>query len=320
MKWTTLCLILLIGNLTASAKKIDGDVSPIFDTSPDGNNLVVSIATGQESHLYLYSFETKRLEQLTKEKGSYHSRPMFSNDGLKVVFLNKELDKQISQIAILDLKTREFQKVRTSVSYVTEAIFHPDGKKIVYCASKFIGNYSPIARKAPHDIDIYSINSDGTNESKLTNYSAYELSSISVDMKGERVAFEVTKKDSLEGIYILSLIDTENIQQIEAVNNPRPEIGNSFYGSPFFSKDNSSLSFIAPYQVYTLELESKECRIAWDNTKGDVLMMAIHSRFVNSDEKIIISALKIVGRRYTSDATFMIVDLASGETEELKMK
>ena len=56
----------------------------------------------------------------------------------------------------------------------------------------------------------------------------------------------------------------------------------------------------------------------WDNTKDDVLMMAIHSRFMNSDKKIIISGLKIVGRRYTSNATLIIIDLENGKTEELK--
>jgi TolB protein len=318
--WIAVSLILIVGNFTALAKKIDGDVSPIFDISPDEKSLVVSISKGQESFLYLYSFDKQELEQLTNKKGAYHSRPMFSTDGNKVVFLNKELDKQKSQVTILDMKTRDIKEIETSVSFVTEAVFHPNDNQILFCASSFIGNYSPMARKAPHDIDMYSINIDGTNESKITDYSAYALSSISIDNKGEQIAFKVIKKDKLEGIYIMSLSDTSKIQKIEANNNPRPQIGNDFYGTPYFSKNNSTISFIAPYQVYTLNLSSKECKIVWDNTKDDVLMMAIHSRFMNSDKKIIISGLKIINRQYTSNATIMIVNLENGKTEELKLK
>lgn len=310
----------LIMSFSVSAKKIDGDVSPIFDISPDEKNMILSISKDSESHLYLYSFDTKKLEQMTDNKGSYYSRPMFSPDGKQIVFLNKELDKQKSQIAILDIETRKFREITTTGSFVTEAIFHPNGKEIIYCASKFIGNYSPMARKAPHDIDIYSINIDGTKEKKITNYSAYELSSISIDKQGNKIIFEGTKKDKLEGIYSMSLSDTSVIEKIEAKNNPRKQIGASFYGTPYFSKDNSLISFIAPYQVYTLDLSSKECKIAWYNTKDDEMIMAIHSRFMDSDKKLIISGLKIVKRQYTSNASIMIVNLSDGKVEELKLK
>lgn len=321
MKNTIVLIFLgMIISLSVSAKKINGDVSPIFDISPDEKSLVLSISNDNESNIYMYSFETKALKQLTDKKGSYYSRPMFSPNGKQIVFLNKDLEKQKSQIAILDIETGKIKEINTTVSFVTEAIFHPNGKQIVYCASKFIGSYSPMARKAPHDIDIYTITIEGENETKITNYSAYELSSISMDKLGEKIVFECTKKDRLEGIYMMVLSDTSKTEKIEAENNPRPEIGASFYGTPYFSKDNSLISFIAPYQVYTLGLEDKNCKIVWDNTKDDEMIMAIHSRFMDSNSKLVISGLKIVNRQYASNATLMIVNLADGKSEELKIE
>lgn len=315
-----LSILLFVSNMITSAKKIDGDISPVFDISPDGKSLVLSISKGKESYLYIYSFDEKMLEKLTGRKGTYHSRPMFSPDGKKVVFRNKDLEKQKSQIAILDLESRTIQEIKTTISFVTEAVFHPNGGQIIYCASKFIGSYSPLARKAPHDIDIYSINMDGSNESKITDFNAYELSSISINNEGEMIVFEATKKDKLTGIYMMSLSDTSKIEKIEANNNPRPQVGAGFYGSPYYSRDNSTISFIAPYQVYILDLKSNECKIAWDNTKDDVMIMAIHSRFLISDKRIIISGLKIINRQYTSNAILMAVNFDNGEIEELKIK
>lgn len=322
MKKNLLLIVLLILPTISLVfgKKISGDISPIFDVSPDGKRLALSIRNGKESFIYLYSIDDENLKQLTTKKGAYHSRPMFSPDGKKIVFLTKQLSIQKSQIAVFDLESRKIEELKTSVSFVTEAIFHPDGKRIIYCAAGFIGNYSPMARKAPHEIDIYSVNIDGTNELKITDYSAYELSSISMDKEGRNITFEAKKKDKLDGIYVMSLVNTSKIEKIEAKNNPRPDIGSSFYGNPNYSSDHSSISFIAPYQVYTLDLASKECKLIWDNTKDKVMVMPIHTRFVDSDRKIILSTLKIINRQYASNATFVVVDVEKGKNKELIIK
>jgi hypothetical protein len=40
------------------------------------------------------------------------------------------------------------------------------------------------------------------------------------------------------------------------------------------------------------DLQSKKCELAWDNTKGDEMVMAIHSRFMESEKKSLFRALK----------------------------
>jgi len=300
-------------------QKVNGKISPIFDVSANEKSLAISISSEQGSFIYQYSMENKKLKQLTKKKNSYHSRPMYSPDGKKIVFLSKQIEREESQISILDLPTNRIKLLNTGEAYVTEAIFHPDGKKIIFCGASFIGNYSPMARKDPHDIDIYSINVDGTDLKKITDFGAYELSSLSLNESGEKIIFESTIKDKLEGIYLMSLTDTSQIVKIEAQNNPRPEIGGMFYGTPYFSRDNNHISFIAPYQVYTLNLKNKTCKLAWDNTKDKIMAMAIHSRFLQSDKKVIISTLQIVNRKYSSDAQLMIVDLSTKKVEILRI-
>lgn len=321
MKQIQLSLIFnLLIQFHLAAGKVTGDISPIFDISPDGKTMALSIGSDVESNLFLYSFETRSLTQITNKKNAYYSRPMFSPDGKNIVFLNKDIKNEKSRISILDITTGSIQSITTSVDYVTEAIFHPDGEKILFCGANFIGSYSPLAQKAPHDIDLYSINLNSENEIKITEFHAYELSAISANKTGDQIVFECTKKDRFEGIYSMEIADTANVVKLEVTNNPRTEIGAYFYGSPCFSSDNSSIAFIAPYQVYTMDLSQKTCKIAWDNTKQKDLIMAIHARFKNADEQLVIAGIKIVDRKYASSAEFYIVNLSNGLFEELKLK
>jgi TolB protein len=256
---------------------------------------------------------------LTDAKNEYHSRPVYSPKGDKIIFLSKSLQNQQSDICLLDIESKMITKITKGETYVTEAAFSPIGDKIIYCGAGYLGNYSPVARKAPHDLDLFSINTDGTGFKKLTNLSAYELSSISLSRTGDSVLCELTEKQ-FEGIYLMSLTDTTIIMKIEADHNPRPQIGNAFYGNPVFSKDYKNISFMAPYQLYTLNLADKKYELIWDNTKDEIMAMPIHSRFLDSDKKIIFSILKIEHRQYTTNAEIIIVDLKTKKTETLEIK
>ncbi|MCK4661752.1 MAG: hypothetical protein KAT68_02715 [Bacteroidales bacterium] len=297
----------------------NGYISPIFDLSPDGKNIVIAISKRETSFLYQYSLTDKSLTQLTDKNGEYHSRPVYSPKGDKVIFLSKDLEKQKSDICLLDIHSKEIVKITNGETYITEAIFNPNGDRILYCGAEFLGSYSPIARKAPHDLDLYSIALDATDKQKLTNLSAYELSSISMSQSGDSILCKLTEKD-FNGIYLMSLSDTTIIQKIEAVNNPRPQIGNSFYNNPVYSKDYKNISFTAPYQLYTLNLESKECEEIWSTFGKDNQAMVIFSRFFNSNDKIIFSILRIENRQYSRNAELLIVDLKTKKTTEIEIK
>jgi|GEM_PF-3925556 len=56
---------------------VPGDLSPIFDISPDGRKMVLSISTGETSTLYILSLSENILSQLTGSD-SYYTRPVYS--------------------------------------------------------------------------------------------------------------------------------------------------------------------------------------------------------------------------------------------------
>jgi tricorn protease-like protein len=284
------------------------NLSPIFDISPDNKILVLAISDGPNSNLYLYSLADNKLTQLTNDKG-YYSRPVFSPQGDKIIFLSKGLEAETSDLCSFDLNSKKITKLTDGKTYVTEAAFMPSGDEVIYCGAGTITNYSPLARKAPHDIDLYSIGINGGAPKKLTNFSAYEFSAITPNKKGDTLLCKLIIK-GVEGIYLVSLSDTVKTK-IEAVNNPRPQIGENFYGTPVYSKNNTQITFTAPYQLYIMNLTDKKCTELWSTFGKDEQAMPIFSKFDGTDQKIFFSVLAIVNRQYSRSAQLYSYDLAS---------
>jgi hypothetical protein len=302
----TLCISTV--SFGQNAEKVSGELSPIFDISPDNKSLVLSVSNGDNSTLYIYSFVDNNFTQLTDTKG-YYSRPVFSPKGDKVIFLSKGLNTETSDLCSINLGDKQIKKLTDGKVYVTEAAFQPNGEKILYTGAGTITNYSPMARKAPHDIDLYLMEQDGTNSKKLTDFHAYQFTSIEPNQKGDTILCKLIIKGT-EGIYLLSLADTVKTK-LEAVNNPRPQIGESFYGTPAFSKDNKQISFTAPYQLYTMNLADKKCEEIWSSFGKDEQAMPIFSKFDPTNKKILFAVLAIVNRQYDRNAKIFSYDFAT---------
>ena len=312
-----LVILFLVTSIQVCGQKnkvTQGNLSPIFDISPDNKNIVLAIATGDISNLYTFSLTENKLTQLTDEK-SYYSRPVFSPTGDAILFLSKNLEAETSDLCCFNLNTKKITKLTDGKTYVTEGAYMPNGTEIIYCGAGTITNYSPLARKAPHDIDLYSIKIDGGSPKKLTNFSAYEFSDISLNQKGDTLLCKLIVK-GVEGIYLVSLSDTVKTK-IEAVNNPRPQIGESFYGSPSYSKDSRQISFTAPYQLYRLNLADRKCVEVWSTFGKDDQAMPIFSRFDGTDQQLLFSVLAIVNRQYSRNAQLYSYDLLTKKTIQI---
>ena len=309
-----LSLIVSIRSFGQKESVTPGNISPIFDISPDNKNIAIAISNGPISNLYIFSLAEDILTELTAEKG-YYSRPVFSPQGDKILFLSKNLEAETSDLYSMDLNSKKITKLTDGKTYVTEAAYMPNGNEIIYCGAGTITNYSPLARKAPHDIDLYSIKADGGDSKKLTNYHAYEFSDITANQKGDTILCKMIVK-AVEGIYLISLSDTGKTK-IEAVNNPRSQIGESFYGSPAYAKDNKQISFTAPYQLYTLNLADKKCIEIWSTFGKDEQAMPIFSKFDGTSQKIYFSVLPIVNRQYSRSAQIYSYDLTTKKTTQI---
>ena len=308
--------ILFLFTLTISTATFgQKSVSPIFDISPDNKSIVISIDNGENSTLFIYSLTDSKLTQLTDKKG-YYSRPVYLPKGDKVIFLSKGSETETSDLCSISLDTKQITKLTDGKNYITEATFTKNGDEILYCIAGSIKNFSPLARKAPHEIDLYSMKPDGSNSKKLTDFSAYQFSGITANQNGDTVLCKLIIK-GVEGIYLLSLSDTVQTK-IEAINNPRPEIGTSFYGTPAYSKDNKQISFTAPYQLYVLNLADKKCSEIWSSFGKEEQAMPIFSKF-DGAQKIYFSTFAIVNRQYVQNAKIYSFDLVTKQLKEISI-
>lgn len=312
----TLRSILFLFLLTISVTTLgQRTVSPIFDISPDNKSIVISISNGEKSTLFIFSLAENKLAQLTDSEG-YYSRPVYSPQGDKIIFLSKGLETETSDLCSINLATKQITKLTDGKNYITEAAFTKNGGEILYCIAGSIKNFSPLARKAPHEIDLYSMKPDGSNTKKLTNFNAYQFSGITANQNGDTVLCKlIDNHKGIEGIYLLSLADTVPTK-VEAINNPRPEIGTSFYGIPAYSKDNKQISFTAPYQLYLLNLADKKCSEAWSSFGKEEQAMPIFSKF-DGTQKIFFSTFAIVNRQYVQNAKIYSFDLATKKLTEI---
>lgn len=150
--------------------------------SPNGKEMVVSIHTKREGHLFSVGIDGSNLTQLTSDP-THDVSPYFSSDGSRIVY------SQISdgQGNICTIKSDGSDKVcltsRTTHDY--SPVYSPNGNKIYFLRAATYTNYSPIAPPSWHDIDVYSIDPNGKNLSKITFDNNYRTFYLSINNKGD---------------------------------------------------------------------------------------------------------------------------------------
>ncbi|KOY86647.1 hypothetical protein AD998_11285 [bacterium 336/3] len=316
----TFIIILLFISISLFGQKDNTpaeELSPFFDISPDNKNLVISISNKEGSSLYIYSLINHKITPLTTTKG-YYTNPIYSPKGDKILFLSKDLNSENSDLYSIHLETKKIKNLTNGKIYVTEASFLPNGEKILYCGAEVVTNYSPMARKAPHKIDLYLTEYDADKSQKLTNFRAYQLSNIQPNKKGDTVLCKLISNNATEGFYLLSLADTVKTK-VEVINNPRPEIKDNFYGTPALSHHNKQIAFTAPYQLYIMSLKDHKCEEIWSSFGKEEQAMPIFLRFDKKDEKIFFSILTIVNRRYNFNAKIYSFDIKTKKLTRIEI-
>ena len=94
---------------------------------PSGESIALTISKQGNKDIYLYDFQSKQLERLTKNS-SIDTEASFSPDGNKIAFTSNRTGQV--QVYIKDLKSGKISRATFEGRYNAKPVFSPDGKDL----------------------------------------------------------------------------------------------------------------------------------------------------------------------------------------------
>jgi hypothetical protein len=131
------------GSVSANISMEKAEQFSNLSWSPDGNNVVFQGMSDGQGDLYMYSFDTKKVKQLTNDKFSDY-QPCFSRDGKKVIFTSDRTtyDQSLSQditfnLAELDLATGKVTDIKVfNGANNLDPQYSADGKQVYFLSNR----------------------------------------------------------------------------------------------------------------------------------------------------------------------------------------
>jgi len=276
-------LILFLTMLTSNCNSQPKQNNSVrgFDISKDDSHILFSLVQEGNTTIHEMSIdgsEDKILVEANNDK--FYVNPKYSPDGKHIVFIEYDKkDLQSSKICIISINGKSTRYLLQDEGIVTEAIFSKYRNETIFLKAKEYDSYSPIGVKSTHDYDIYSINLSDGNTKQLSNLNAYSINHIFEVDSSYLLIFKYSGPDG--GMFLFNKNTPEEDRRIVPENDPRGDA--SMYKFPIYNINTNTLAFIAPYQLYLMNMESKTATLLYDN-KGHSHIDYI--TFFNKKEKI----------------------------------
>lgn len=225
-----------------------------FDISPNDKQVIFSYIKDGISGIYIINIDGSNLRRiLSSNNGDYLISPKFTKDGNRFLYLLFKNNSNNTSINICDINGQNNEILTDDNSIITEAIFSRDGKMIYFCKANEYKAYSPIGVAAPHDMDIYSLRLIDKKVSKCSNIKSYGISSLSDFDSNYFMMRNESGPDG--GMVFLSKANGTELRRFVPANNPRklPDI----YYIPTYSDTFKTLVFIAPYEIFKMDMQDK---------------------------------------------------------------
>ena len=173
------------GNIMTFTAKYTDDYSPAI--SPDGKSLVFASNRLQNAELYLMDINTRSLRQLTHTDELDEYMPAFSPDGKSLAFVTERTrggmmlppvqasgsDPSSATIYLMDIDGRNQRPLIDMEGAHRAPVFSPDGKRIAFESRAPTQEHESTPGSVDNNdtLEIYIIQTDGTNKTQLTHNS-----------------------------------------------------------------------------------------------------------------------------------------------------
>jgi Tol biopolymer transport system component len=289
---------------------------PEFDISKDNRKIVCSFYEDNKAGIYEIDITSKNRRRLSPSSRMSLIKPIYSPDNDKVACISEPLIDEIkSKICLIDISSKEIDELTADTLLILECVFSPNGEQIYFSGSKYYGNYSPIAHKAPHEIDIYSVDIKSKRTKQITNFNSYNLHSISINNAGDSLLFHLDSKTK-QGLFLMNIHD-KGLKQIFAKNDLRAEkkLSPYEYYLPVLSKDNLRIAFSEPYELYIMDRQTGISKLIFRN-EPYLVNVAYYIFFYNYNY-LILTLPSNIDKKDSSGDNFGFFTL-NPETKELR--
>lgn len=275
-----------------------------FDLSSNDSLIIFSLNRNGVSSIYEGNFITGDYKVIVAgdETTSYFN-PKYSKDDSKIVFIEWYNVNSINRtIYMSDKDGFDLKQISTGNEIIIDAFFSDFSDRIYYTKASYFGNYSPMAKEQPHDIDIYSIDINVDVEEKVSNLNAYNISGIS-------------EKDSIS--LFIGIDDADNTGVFELKKNIKTKvtpINNSIISSkvhyePLYSKHFNYLAFTSIRDLYVMNLNDNKANLV---IKPSPNQSILYYQFYNTQKKILFT--------YEGDLNFYSVNIDGSGLEKIEFK
>lgn len=239
---------------------------PEFDISADNRNIICSYYEKDKASIYQIDITNNQKTKVSTTTDYSLIKPLYSPDNKKIACLAESLTDDIkSRICLIDINSKTLIDLTNDSLRILEFVFSPNGKSIYFTAAGHFGNYSPIARKAAHNIDIYNFDIGTKHTQKITDFDSYDLHGLSINSSGDSLLFHL-RTNSKNGLFVMD-IKSKELLQITASNDLRAKQNASVYEyyTPVLSKDNSKIAFTEPYELYVMDRHTRVSKLIFRN-------------------------------------------------------
>ena len=190
--------------------------------APDAQKFSFSATAGTAFSIYEQPLGTEgRAEKISVDAPAFHCfAPAYSADGKYLLYLKEPTatskKSNYADVMLYDRQLHTTTALTAGQQNITQALFSPDGKRIVYIAAGFFGSYSPVGPKAAHELDVYSMALDGTAPIQHSHIKAYALGNIALlQAPGTYLLNIFDPRQKLSGTYAYSLTDSTRFQLVK---------------------------------------------------------------------------------------------------------
>jgi hypothetical protein len=239
--------------LTFCGHKTSSDVKDgIGSFSYKNGHIAFTYFKNNVASIYYTTHIDSIAKQLTFPKTGWGLTFDLSRDLSKILYVNyPKGNYEISNICLFDLTLEKTDTLLKGGQIITNVCISNDNKFVYYLDASEIKNYSPIANKAPHGIDLYELNIETKKTRRITNLKAYNIQGLKTTPID--TILSASMFDDEKGLIMIST-NTGQLRSLD-FDSPRNPVKQLF--TPIDIRLDSII-YEAPYELYKHNLKSNK--------------------------------------------------------------